>query len=122
MVLSLLDVIEHWSTQSPSTRTWAVSVLLVALTGFLWGFTRRSPRTKSPGAVAVTVGNGRNPACPPELLKDDLSLRPRSGNGVVNGLTFDREISVPFEVGDVRVSKILVHPIKVSPFGQYRHM
>ena len=58
----------------------------------------------------------------PELLKDDLSLRPRSGNGVVNGLTFDREISVPFEVGDVRVSKILVHPIKVSPFGQYRHM
>ena len=127
MVLSLLDVIEHWSAQSPSTQTWTVSVLVVAFTGFLWGFARRSPRGKS-GAVAV--GNGRYPTsadCLPELLKDDLA-KPKSVNGIVNGLAFDREISVPFEVGDVRVSKILVHPIKVgsvyttSPSGLRRHL
>ena len=110
MVLSLLNVIEHWSVQSPSTQTWTVSVLVVAFTGFLWGFARRSPRVKS-GTVAI--GNGKV-ACPPELLKDDLA-RPKSTNGVTNGLVFDREISFPFEVGDVRVSKILVHPIKVGP-------
>ncbi|KAM5538345.1 hypothetical protein V8D89_007947 [Ganoderma adspersum] len=105
MVFSSLDVI--WS-QSPSARTWTLSVLLVALTGFLWSLVRRSFRTK---LGAEVIGNGKTPACLPELLKDDLST-PRSGNGVVNGFAFAREISVPFDVGDVRVSKILVHPIK----------
>ena len=30
-------------------------------------------------------------------------------------------ISVPFDVGDVRVSKILVHPIKVRQFAVHRY-
>ena len=114
--LSLLDVTEHWSAaQSPSTRTWTASVLLVAFTGFLWGLARRSPRAK-PKSGAVAVGNGTSPSpvCPPELLRDDDLAKPKSANGVTNGFALDREISVPFEVGDVRVSKILVHPIKVG--------
>ena len=90
-----------------------LSVLLVALTGLVWSLVRRSLRTK---LGAEVIGNGKTPghACPPELLKDDFSTL-KSGNGVVNGFAFDREISVPFDVGDVRVSKILVHPIKVGP-------
>ena len=118
MVFPSLDVIQHWSTQPSSARTWTLSVLLVALTGLLWSLVRRSLRNK---LGAPVIGNGtRNcktsqAVCPPELLKDDLSTVPRSGNGVVNGFALDREISVPFDVGDVRVSKILVHPIKVGP-------
>ncbi|KAI0640288.1 MOSC N-terminal beta barrel domain-containing protein [Trametes polyzona] len=46
-------------------------------------------------------------ACPPELLKDNLAHGP-----LANSYALDREISVPFDVQDVRVSKILVHPIK----------
>ncbi|PIL31071.1 hypothetical protein GSI_05767 [Ganoderma sinense ZZ0214-1] len=113
---SSLDVIQqHWSSQSPSTRTWTLSVALVALTGLVWSLARRSLRGKL-GAIVV-VGNGKTPACPPELLKDDQDLSaPKggsgSGAGVVNGFALDREMSVPFDVGDVRVSKILVHPIK----------
>ena len=116
MVFPSLDVIEHWSTQASSARTWTLSVLLVALTGLLWSLVRRSLRAKLGVAATIESGNGKPStkiACPPELLKDDLSLH-KNGHAVVNGFALDREMSVPFYVGDVRVSKILVHPIKVG--------
>ncbi|RPD64568.1 hypothetical protein L227DRAFT_560439 [Lentinus tigrinus ALCF2SS1-6] len=99
MVVPFFD--QHWHAQSSSTLSWSLAVLLVSLAGALWTWSRTTSRAKI-GAAAVS----RAPACPPELLKDDLQ------GGVANAYTFEREITVPFDIGDTRVSKILVHPIK----------
>ncbi|KAI0714592.1 MOSC N-terminal beta barrel domain-containing protein [Earliella scabrosa] len=99
MALSFYDIVHHWAAQSPATRYSTLSILLVSCLGVLWSWTRKYSAATSNGKTGV---NG----CPPELLKDDLK------NGVANGYTIERELSVPFDIGDVRVSKILVHPIK----------
>ena len=116
MTLSLYDLADHWFAQSPTSRAWTVSAIVVSLTGILWGLFGRSPARARLSAVA----NGKAVVCPPEQLKDDLATL-KDGNGVANAYTLDREISVPFDVGDVRVSKILVHPIKVRQFAVHRY-
>ncbi|KAH9854380.1 hypothetical protein C2E23DRAFT_818523 [Lenzites betulinus] len=98
---SLVEVLEHWLARSPAhpaSLTWTstASVLVLSLAGLLWTLSRKSAaRTRAA------------PACPPELLKDDFSK-----GGYANAYALEHELTVPFDVGDVRVSKILVHPIK----------
>lgn len=110
MALPLLDeystFVLRWSAQSPATRYSTLSVLLVSLVGLLWSLARKYITTGL--AASTKVGaNSRAPACPPELLKNDLK------NGVANVYTSQRELQVPFDIGEVRISKLLVHPIKV---------
>ena len=57
--------------------------------------------------AAKSSKSGGAPICPPELLKDNL------GGAVTNAYTADVEMTVPFDIGEVKVSKLLVHPIKV---------
>ncbi|KAI0673983.1 MOSC N-terminal beta barrel domain-containing protein [Trametes maxima] len=99
----------HVRLGSPDTSlAWTVSVLVLSLAGLLWSLARRSRGRAKPPQPGKTVGaNGNGAAvCPPEQLKDDLK------GGVVNSYALERELTVPFELGDVRVAKILVHPIK----------
>ncbi|OSD01165.1 hypothetical protein PYCCODRAFT_1413093 [Trametes coccinea BRFM310] len=87
---------------SSASLTWTASVLLLSLAGLLWGLSRKSrPQRKLTGVRSGVV-------CPPEQLKDDL----QNPKGVANAYAFERELAVPFDVRDVRVSKLLVHPIK----------
>ncbi|KAI0829079.1 hypothetical protein BC628DRAFT_1362296 [Trametes gibbosa] len=105
---SLVEVLEHWLTRSESESTahrplslaWTstASVLALSLAGLLWTLSRKSTARTHHSAPAV---------CPPELLKNDLSK-----GGYANAYALEHELTVPFDVGDVRVSKILVHPIK----------
>ncbi|KAI0652725.1 MOSC N-terminal beta barrel domain-containing protein [Trametes meyenii] len=102
---------ELWHGRLGSTDTslaWTASVLVLSLAGLLWSLARRSSGRASPLQPTKTVGtNGSSAAaCPPEQLKDDLK------GGVVNSYALERELTVPFELGDVRVAKILMHPIK----------
>ncbi len=92
---------QYWLDQPPSSLAWSLAALVVSLAGLLWTWFRTTLNDKKGGSPI-----GR-PACPPELLKDDLK------GGVANAYAFEREITVPFDIGDTRVSKILVHPIKV---------
>ncbi|KAI9067205.1 hypothetical protein FKP32DRAFT_1588842 [Trametes sanguinea] len=87
---------------SPASLTWTASVLFLSLAGLLWSLSRKA------GPQRKFTGPGNGVACPPEQLKDDL----RNPKEVANAYAFERELTVPFDVGDVRVSKILVHPIK----------
>ena len=110
MAVPLFDrAVQHWHTQSTSTLSWSLAVLFFSLAGALWTWSRTSKVKLRTGGAAVPSAhaNGRTTVCPPELLKDDLR------GGVANAYTFEREITVPFDIGDTRVSKILVHPIKV---------
>ncbi|TFK80892.1 hypothetical protein K466DRAFT_503094 [Polyporus arcularius HHB13444] len=91
---------QSWLDQPPSSLAWSAAALVVSLAGLLWTWFRTTSNDKKGGS-----SSGR-PACPPELLKDDLK------GAVANAYAFEREITVPFDIGDTRVSKILVHPIK----------
>ncbi|KAJ8455924.1 hypothetical protein ONZ51_g12296 [Trametes cubensis] len=93
----------HTGPSDSTSFSWTASVLILSLVGLAWSLSRKSstrPRT--------SIGtNGIAPVCPPEQLKDDLK------GGVANAYALERELTVPFDVGDVRVSKILMHPIKM---------
>ena len=91
---------------SSSHFAWSLAALALAL-AFAFRLLRRSPQD---------APSGDAPACPPELLKDDLQV-----GEILNAYAEEVEMTVPFEIGDVRVSKLLVHPIKVRPAPNGRH-
>ena len=86
---------------SSSHFAWSLAALALAL-AFAFRLLRRSPQDA--------------PVCPPELLKDDLQV-----GEILNAYAEEVEMTVPFEIGDVRVSKLLVHPIKVRPAPNGQH-
>ncbi|KAI8980592.1 hypothetical protein BD414DRAFT_101261 [Trametes punicea] len=92
------------STESSASLAWTASVLVLSLLWLLWSLIRKS--TARARSKPVGVNGGSVVACPPEQLKDDLK------NGIANAYMFERELTVPFNVGDVHVTKIFVHPIK----------
>ncbi|KAI0325427.1 hypothetical protein GY45DRAFT_1330328 [Cubamyces sp. BRFM 1775] len=92
----------HTHSSDPASLSWTISVLVLSLVGLLWSLSRKS----STRARTSLGPNGSAPVCPPDQLKDDLK------GGVANAYAFERQLTVPFDVGDVRVSKILIHPIK----------
>ncbi|KAI0370101.1 hypothetical protein BV20DRAFT_944722 [Pilatotrama ljubarskyi] len=108
-------LLDHWHalyarSGAPASLTWTASVLALSLAGLLWTVCRKAgARAGAARNVKhIPIGaNGRAAAvCPPEQLKDDLN------GGFANAYALEHESTVPFDVGDVRVSKILMHPIK----------
>ncbi|OJT05616.1 hypothetical protein TRAPUB_3539 [Trametes pubescens] len=108
---SLNELLQLWHAPSnedappPGPLSWTstASVLVLSLAGLLWTLSRKS------AARTRVLANGTRAVCPPEQLKDDLPQ-----GTVLNAYTLERELTVPFDVEDVRVAKILVHPIKVG--------
>ncbi|KAI0658302.1 MOSC N-terminal beta barrel domain-containing protein [Cubamyces menziesii] len=92
----------HTGPSDSTSFSWTASVLILSLVGLAWSLSRKSSTRLRTGIGT----NGIAPVCPPEQLKDDLK------GGVANAYALERELTVPFDVGDVRVSKILMHPIK----------
>ena len=104
MAISLFDLDAFASPHA----SWTLLVLLVSASAALY----LSRRTSALEGDAAKSNIGAAPVCPPELLKDNLGGS-RSGSAVVNAYAADVEMDVPFDIGEVRVSNILVHPIKV---------
>ena len=105
MAISLFDLDAFASPHAG----WTLLVLLVSASAALYSLSRRTFALKGDAAKSSI---GAAPVCPPELLKDNLGGS-RSGSAVVNAYAADVEMDVPFDIGEVRVSNILVHPIKV---------
>ena len=98
MAVSLFDL----DSLSDLHLVWTLPVLLLSALALLW--------TRSLGHYKASKNKS---VCPPELLKDNLGNGGSSVAGITNAYVADREMTVPFDIGEVRVSTLLVHPIKV---------
>ncbi|KAH9923163.1 armadillo-type protein [Epithele typhae] len=101
MALTLLDLSNLHTLASPQL-IWTLSLLLLSATG-VFTFARSSIWfSGAPNKASA-------PTRPVGLRKHNLG-QPRPG--VANAYTMERELTVPFPIGEVRVSSLLVHPIK----------
>ena len=98
MVASLFDL----DSSSGLHPVWTFPVLFISALALLWTL-----------SLGHHEASKNKPVCPPELLKDNLGNGGSSVAGITNAYVADREMTVPFDIGEVRVSTLLVHPIKV---------